>query len=227
MKSIQTSFFLCFIALLVSVNGKSQKAPLIGVQFGSNVSELHGAGVPVYTDNKVGLTAGSFINIPLNEAFSIETKLLYSSKGAQFQEGKTDYKLQIRYLQIPALAQMGFGSENLRIYGNAGPYLGLLMDAEKKGKIVRGTNPFTGKAQVEKIDENAEDRIKRLDFGLMGALGTQFPFYNGRMKIALSYGKSLPEIQTGEKELLNRQKKGPVQNSTILLSVGYGLRLAD
>lgn len=224
-KSLRFLFFFCILLLPPSL-GKTQTPPIIGAQFGGNFSELHGAGTPRLTQNKTGLSAGAFVNLPLNKAFSVETKLLYVSQGAKFEEGSVDYKLQLHYVQIPVLPQVGFGDEDFRIYGNAGPYFGLLMQGNKKGTIKKGTNPFTGEVEVAEVDENVESFLKSWDFGMMGSIGTHFPFYNGRMKIAISYSESLPEIQSGdEKRLIQNQQDGPIKNSSLFLSVGYGITL--
>ncbi len=226
-KSFRLLFFLS-ILMLPSFSGEAQTSPMIGAQFGGNLAELHGAGTPRYTQNKTGISAGAFVNLPLNEAFSVETKFLYSSQGAKFKEGPNDYKLQLRYMQIPVMGQIGFGKENLRIFANAGPYFGLLMEGNRKGKINQGTNPFTGEVEVAEVDENVESFLKSWDFGMMGSIGTHFPFYNGRMSISISYSESLPEIQSeDEGRLIKDQRKGPIQNSAVIFSIGYGITLDD
>lgn len=205
------------------------QSPFVGVQFAPNVAELQGAGVPLNAQPKVGITAGGFANIPLNEAFSVESELLYTNKGARFDEGVADYSVNMDYIQIPVLAQVGFGDkENIRFYGNAGPYFGLLVGATREGEISTGTNPFNGSTTTATVDEKVQGAMNDWDFGISGSIGVHFPFYNGRLKLSLRYSKSLPQIQTSdEAEVLVNQQEGPIQNSVILLNAGYGLNLTD
>jgi len=223
---------LCFAILLIAggiiLPAKGQ-SPLTGVQFSGNLAELHGSGVPRNADPKPGLTAGVFANIPFNKFFSLETELLYANKGTRFDQGPSDYSIKIDYMELPFLAQVGFGKkEKLRFYGNAGPYFGLLLSARREGSIAGRINPFTQKRTVEQVNEDIQRDLSRWDFGLAGSMGVHFPFYNGRMKIALRYSQSLPQIQASDDaEMLLNQQNGPIKNGVMMLSVGYGLTLTQ
>jgi len=225
-KLLTTLGLLGVLTIIPGISQAQDKAPLIGVQAGPNIAEFYGPGAPRYTLHKGRLSAGTFVILPVKAPFHVELQALFASKGARLKEGATDYKILLRYFELPAMAQVTFGDKSLKFYGNAGPYFGFLLDADRTGTIQQGTNPYNSTVTRSRVDESIESAVKRWDFGLKGSIGTHFPFYNGRMKIALSYSRSIPEIQNSAEPILAEQQNGPLYNSTILLSIGFGLSIS-
>jgi hypothetical protein len=78
-----------------------------------------------------GFHIGPTLEIPINNALSVETGFLMSYKGFKIKREHTylnefikqNEKLNLLYLDIPISAKVSFDVGNQQIYGILGPYL--------------------------------------------------------------------------------------------------------
>lgn len=177
-----------------------------GVKGGLNVSTLTGDVEDL--DPKIGFHLGGFAEIKLNEKFSIQPELMFSTQGAKAEyiddfEGfavNIEENLKINYIVLPIMAKY-YVSEKFSI--QAGPQIGFLISA--KDEI---TASFEGESQSEEID--IKDETKSIDFGLNLGFGYNFTdklFADARYNIGLS---SIPD-----------DSEVDVKNGVFQLSLGY------
>jgi hypothetical protein len=93
---------LITLALLGVMNGMvaQQKTVQFGVKGGVNFSTL----VDEFgtNDYRTGYHAGVFANLPVENGFSIQPEVIYSTQGAEFENGK---KHELDYVSVPLMAQ--------------------------------------------------------------------------------------------------------------------------
>lgn len=145
---------------------------------------------------------GIFFNKELSEDWSIEPRLLYSTKGPKYEGevpfyGEVTYKKLLSYIDIPVLVKYSI-NEQLSVY--AGPQIGFLLSA----KVDDGE---------EKVD--AKDQYKSTDFAL--AFGSGYRITE-KIGVNLFYDLGLSKIAQYESLSYN------VKNNVIKLSLTYTLK---
>jgi hypothetical protein len=138
--------------LLVSfaLNAQVQIQPGIkgGVSF-SSVTNFRG-------DDRVTGHAGVFVNTKLSSHWSLQPELLYSAQGQKFNDqNSNDNVLALDYVQLPVMLQYRPVS---KVYVEAGPQVGLLVNAKTEGPN-----------DADKAD--VKDDYKKADFGVSVGLG--------------------------------------------------------
>src|SRR4030095_9562774 len=135
------------ILLLSSINlvnaQKVQPGIKGGVSF-SQVTNLKG-------DERVTGHGGFFLHSTLNNHWCIQPELLYSAQGQKFRdENSGDNVLALDYVQLPVMLQYYPAS---KVYLEAGPQVGLLVNAKTEGP-----------SDANKVD--VKDDFKKADFGV-------------------------------------------------------------
>lgn len=186
------------ISLLIVISSFAQQSPSFGVKGGiqfSNMNFDHSSG------NRAGFHLGGFVNLPVNEAISIQGELLYSSQGHRFDD-TPDYindRNIVSYLNIPVLLRYTFAGS---LYAEAGLQPGLLLSAHEKWEETE-----TG----EKDSDNFAEYLKKFDVGIGGGAGYRI---TPRLDISLRYMYGLVN---------SLFKDGTPSNNTVL-SVGLAYR---
>ena len=230
-KIILTSFMLC------SVFTFSQEIKF-GAKVGLNLSNLRGdypTGIDEH-NSKIGFHIGGFAEYEINEKFTLQPELLFSTQGntygykdyyggGSYYDG-ADYNLKLNYLNLPIILKYKI-IEKLSI--DFGPQIGYLMSAKTKIDVTEdsrdpsqnysveidmlndGTYNFGGTTVQGKASAN------RLDFSLN--LGTSYDitekiFLQGRYNFGLS---------TVDKNSTNGANTNSwnMKNSVFQLSAGY------
>lgn len=189
---------LLFIFLLITL-ASSSFAQSFGIKAGLNLSNMvMKDDDDTYSDDyKIlpGFHAGVVAEIPFSDMFSFEPGLILSTKGFKYEEseeymGETieaKMKTSLFYLDIPLNLKVNFGTDNMKIYGTFGPYLGMGLSGKYKAEA-----SFMGESETETEDikwgtSEDDDDLKRLDFGLGVGAGVQFgPITAGRLCYGLS-----------------------------------------
>jgi hypothetical protein len=177
----------------------------------------------------IGFNAGLSITFPISKIFSLETGLLWDTKGFV----QTGYQLlrfpgenlfsiydvtitsRIFYLDIPVLLRESYIlNDRSFIFTEFGGYVGVGM----LGKLnFEFTNVATGSFSDRENDinwgNNAEGEIKRLDYGLSFGLGYQLY----AVQIALAYDLGLANI------LADINTDRTIKNRTFRASLVYVL----
>ncbi len=230
-KIILTSFMLC------SVFAFSQEIKF-GAKVGVNLSNLNGdypTGIDEH-NSKIGFHIGGFAEYEINDKFTLQPELLFSSQGntygykdyyggGSYYDG-ADYNLKLNYLNLPVIVKYKI-IEKLSI--DFGPQIGYLMSAKTKIDVTEdsrdpsqnysveidmlndGTYNLGGTTILSKASAN------RLDFSLN--LGAS---YDITEKILLQ-GRYNLGLSTVDKNSTNGTSTNSwnMKNSVFQLSVGY------
>lgn len=164
-----------------------------GVKGGLNVANLSGD----VNDNSalVGFHVGGFAEIKVSDKFAVQPELLFSTQGAKFDEGGSDVKFNLSYLNIPVMAKY-FAAEKFSL--EAGPQIGFLMSAKAKGD--------GGSIDIK-------DEMKSIDFGVNFGAGYDF---TENLSAGVRYNLGLANIAKTE-----AGDNTKVKNSVFSISLGY------
>jgi len=182
--------------------------------------------------SRFGPDAGVFAEFKFSDLFSIQPMIEYSSQGGkkdglqafttptQVAEGYQQQGQQappylyanynstakLDYLMLPILAKFGwnFKSSPLRIYVDAGPFLGYLVSANQvtSGSSQfytdpAGTQPLPGGAQSFDNTQNIKDQLHTINVGFEGNVGLAYKFKRSSIFIEGGGNYGLLNIQKG------------------------------
>ncbi|SDH51209.1 porin family protein [Myroides phaeus] len=185
MKKITLSL-LAALAFSFTANAQTPDVK-IGVKGGLNIATLTGEG----SSSLTGFNIGGVAEIFVNEKFSVQPEILYSTQGAEYSIFKKDIKAELHYINVPVMAKY-YVYEGLNI--QAGPQFGFNVKSELDGKDIK-------------------DMTKGFDFGLNLGLGYELPvgvFFDARYNFGLT---DTFKSQAGV--------KSDTKNSVFQISVGY------
>jgi hypothetical protein len=169
-----------------------------GAKGGVNVATLalHES-VPVSFDNRIGLVAGGFVTWPLGSRVSVQPEVLFSQKGATFDDTGAAGRIELDALDVPILVRYRFG----RLIAFGGPSLGFTLRA-------RQVLEFGD--EEESVD--IRDDIESLDFGI--AAGAAYEA--GRISVEGRYTFGLTNLNT-----VSVDEEALVKTRVIAVLVGY------
>jgi hypothetical protein len=137
-----------------------------GVMAGGSLANF--SGDFFQTKATTGFLFGGFANLGHGD-FVIQPAVLYNRKGAKEDETGSDLKINLDYIQIPVLVQIGMPSgTNGRLFLSAGPALGI-----KIGCKIKGSNSGVS-ASSDCGGPNDEVDAKSTEFSFIGEAGMQF-----------------------------------------------------
>lgn len=117
-----------------------------------------------------GFSGGVFATFQLSPAFAIQPEVLYMSKGASVDiEDEFTADLKLRYIEIPVLAKVSFGTGVLRPNVFAGPAIAFRTGCE----IEAGDGEFSGTVDCDD-DELDIGAFKTTDFGAVVGVGFDY-----------------------------------------------------
>lgn len=168
MKNLGKVFFF-FLLLIVSGQMYAQK---IGIQGGINlVNMLDKDDEGTYSDEydmNLGFNAGATVDLELSKLMSLEVGAIVDSKGFKVSQEGYSLKLKFLYLDVPVLLKAGYSLSSVRLFGAAGPYIGVGLT----GKVVA---EMDGQKESEDIKwgSGEDNDIKRLDYGAKFGIGAE------------------------------------------------------
>ena len=166
-------------------------------KFGMNFSNM-----TKYDDTKAlpGFNLGVGMDYGFSENWSLQSGLMFSSKGFKVKEGDWKDKYRPIYLDIPILAAYKFNiSDNTKFVINAGPYLAIGLG---------GKNKETDEEDIKLFDKDGYD-WKRFDLGIQYGIGLEL---SDRYLINL----------TGQNGFISPEDGGDdPKNMTFTIGVGY------
>ncbi len=165
-----------------------------------------------------GFNVGPMLELPILDIFSLETGILFTSKGHKGivdVNGATVKEIEnLYYLDLPVLFKITFPVKNVGIFAMAGPYIGEAMYGKYKNEVTYnsetdkfGRNIFWG--------GNKQYEYDRFDYGLKFGAGLRY--------LKLQFG-ALYEV--GYKDFSNqKQPPSPVlrNNRVIEIYLSYAL----
>ena len=193
-----SSFFFCFICILIFCSTVFSSDLKIGIKASSNYSWLKKDYKNLYTA-KNNLCGGLFYNTAINDKLNFQFEVLYSNKGAKFRpqpdsSGFSDYtgiytfqdRIDIRYIELPFTFQyMIFSIPNFHPYCYLGGAVSLRINAS-----------LTEYRNNEKIDKRTINisNTNAFDYLIILGLGTDMNLLNSIFILDVRFEKSLNEI---------------------------------
>lgn len=184
-----------------------------GARAGLNLANVSGD----VEDNSmlIGFQVGAIADYALSDAFSVQTGLLLSQKGAKYEMGDETAKATANYLEIPihGVYALDMGGNTLQLF--AGPYIGVGLF----GKI---TSDAEGWEDVDfdfmqdiPADYDGEGYpMSMLDYGVNIGAGYKMNNIQIQAQYGLGLGNTIPKFD-GE------SPEDKVTNTNIQLSLTY------
>ena len=185
--------FLCVVALTTTVSFAQTQ---FGAIAGLNMANISGDDMGSDTEMRLGIRLGVSGVIPLSDAMTLNTGVIYSVKGYSIEIdlglGKLKMDQSLNYIEIPAM--FGFSVSD-QISLMAGTYTGFLV-----GSTVT----------VDGESESGTDGLSTIDFGI--GLGAKFSISDA---IAIDAGYQMGLIS------LDEDGDTDLKNSNILIGMTY------
>lgn len=164
-----------------------------GYIFGLNLSTttLKTSGINIEPEILTGVHFGEVFEIPLNKNFALQPGLLLSAKGSISKIDTTEFILFPIYVEVPVIAVCSFGSDPIKIFLFAGPYLACGIG----GKLESGENIRFGSGE--------NDDLKPFDIGLIFGTGINIKGF----QVSAQYGlglANLSPVTSVESEMKNK-----------------------
>lgn len=172
------------------VNAQSNKDMYFGIKGGLNISSITNVN-EVDASALVGFHIGLFGEFMISDKFALQPEILYSTQGAQLDDGVIKEDLKLDYINIPLMAKY-YVTDSFSL--ELGPQIGFLVAADADG-------------------EDVKDLFETTDFGLNFGAG-----YNVTENIVLGirYNLGLTKLQ---KDLFPGDSES--KNSVFSFSFGY------
>lgn len=119
---------LLFATPSFSQNGSAKKTNW-GIKLGLNTSNLRVENA-ANSKWKGGLVTGVYVNVNVNDRFSIQPEALYSSMGGRELGSAQGTSLRLNYFSVPVLAKYQL-AKNVSVL--AGPQIDVMIQAKAKG----------------------------------------------------------------------------------------------
>lgn len=169
-----------------------------GVKAGANFFKFTGDGESD-AQTLTSFNAGVYANLPIAKSFSFSPELLYSGKGAKFDESGITGSFHANYLDIPLLFKYTHASGfNVA----TGPEVGFLMSANTK---------------VNGVKSDAKDEFNGAEFNWDFGIGYDIP--NTGLGIEVRYDLGLSNIAKADPNDPNDNPK--VHNSGFQVGLRY------
>ena len=190
-----------------------------GAKLGLNISSFSGD----VSDSKalIGFHLGGFAEIKINDKFSVQPELLFSTQGEKFEYSESDVdfgsyseegKTKLNYLNVPVLAKY-YVAEKFAIL--AGPQIGILMSAKEDISI---TETFDGETDSFSESIDAKDFYKSL--ALSFNIGASYSFTD-KIFVDARYNLGLSSIAKDFTDEFGDSSSFKIKNNVIQFSVGY------
>ncbi len=129
MRLLILSLFFSVLAMAVS----AQKAFKGGIVAGPVVTQVSGDGLGGW--DKLGLSAGAWVNMPLSDKAGIGISMKYINKGSKTKIDTVTYNTfgyYLNYIDIPVLFTYNTAIRKMKITASVGPYVGVLLNQKIK-----------------------------------------------------------------------------------------------
>ncbi len=169
-----------------------------GFKVGLNLSNITVKDEDIDFSMSTGVVLGGFVDIGFTDVVSFQPELLYSMKGAEYDEMGEKLEIRIHYLEIPLLLKIGVPIENASVkpYFLVGPALAIkVSESIKEGGV-----------------EETEDQAKGFDAGVVFGGGLEF----GRVSVGARYNLGFMDIDKEEAG----EEGDEVKNRAISLLIG-------
>lgn len=156
-----------------------------------------------------GIQLGAVANFGISELFSLQPELLFVQKGYKFEEDGMSAKGKYSYLEVPVLAKISFGNEQLKGFVTAGPTLGYWLSG--KDTFEAGGGEISGDIDFDDDEDGVE---KRFEAGASIGVGLAYKVGPGALNFDVRYGAGFTSVYESDDD-------AKLKNSGISLSVAY------
>ena len=179
-----------------------------GVKVGINMANMSGDDTDFDNMDKksiIGFAFGGFVEYSFNESFAVQPEVLYTMKGAKWEDTDATFTATYNYVDIPILAKYSIAMDGaVSPYILVGPAIGINVTAESE---MEG-----GGATVTDEDEDAT-----MTFGLVVGAGGSMEMGNGALLFELRYDMGLNNVT----DPADAPDDFDVKNSVIQFVFGY------
>lgn len=151
-----------------------------------------------------GFNFGSILELPITNIFSLETGILFNSKGyksyEEFNEVIFRRRENLYYLDIPVLCKVTVPIKKVKVFAMAGPYLGEALYGKFKEEITENAVTDKLKNNVRWGDKPYE--YDRFDYGLKFGAGLRY----FKWQFGASYDLGLKNIRNAGQLLEKRNR---------------------
>jgi hypothetical protein len=150
-----------------------------------------------------GFQIGAVANVTVSDLFSVQYEFLFIQKGMKRDEyNNTKYN----YLEVPALAKLTFGTEQLHGFVTGGPTASYLMSGNYKRKV--DGNESSG-------DIEFADVYNRFELGASFGIGLGYKLGAGTLNFDVRYGLGLTSL------IKNEYSNSKAKNRVLGVSLAY------
>ena len=205
------------LVILISLLCFESFAQTFGIKGGLNLSNMLMESDGDKEDLKMnpGFHIGGIVDFQFTDLLSLETGLILDTKGFKFEDEGSGYsyqeKLNLFYLDIPIVLKVSFDvGSNVKIFGAAGPYIGVGLTGKWKSVYEDQGNEDTDEEKVE-WGNTDDDHLKRLDYGLVFGGGVEISAFI----VGISYDLGLANISA------YTDYDAKIKNKVLRVSIGF------
>ena len=236
---------ICTLLLCLSAGiAGTQAQPTFGAKGGINVASTTFKDPSPFStgDAKARLAfyLGIYANRPVNDKFSIQPELLFSSQGLRLADdgSRQNRRTVMNYLNIPIMGQYKI---NDRFYAEAGPQIGLLLSAASKWKETvdndpGGTVDVFNLAKLAMAGQQAASRkvseqpVYAATSGESQSADSKSIYKTLDLGLGVGVGYEITPLITGNlrytQGLVNTFKNSTVNNKNTLFSLGIAYKFS-
>jgi hypothetical protein len=201
------------IALTYGLDAQSR----YGVKLGGTLSSLYSkstgeGGGSNNTDPKIGIEAGALLEYSFSPSLALQPELLYVNNGGKQKaahEGESiSERIILHQLQLPINIKYKMGTDKLKFYVAAGPYLGYIFAARSK-QTYKNENEGINESRNNNLYGDGSD-MKHFDFGMGVGFGVELL---NKYIVGTGYKYGISSLTKTENVTL--------RTGTFNLSVGY------
>ena len=167
-----------------------------GTTFGDFIAKDNDGTYSDEYKNRAGIYLGASVESKLNNVFSVETGLFFTSYNTKVSVDagaiKYEDKINLNYLQVPGTFIASIKQGNVRVYAQTGAYLGLGISGKVKSRVESGSSVQEEEEDIEWGNDEEEDDLRRLDMGLIFGGGIEFK----KIQLGANYALGLLNIST-------------------------------
>lgn len=161
----------------------------VGITVGVNSSTIDGTDAQD-AKRRTGIMAGVLLVAPVTPIFAIQPELLYTMKGAKFNDAGVTGTLKMNYIEIPVLARFDVSSSSgVRPFFYVGPSISFKASCDL-------TAEFQGRSETTSCDDATagQTNIKSVDYGAIVGAGLAFDVSGRAFTLGARYDHSLAKI---------------------------------
>ncbi len=145
-----------------------------------------------------GFQIGPTVEVPINEIFSFESGLLFSTKGVKLKKEqeylnefiKQNKKLNLLYVDLPLTAKLSTDVGQSKIFGVLGPYVSMGLSGTYENESETGSTPKLHELDVKFGSNEEEGDLKKFDYGLTAGAGIILKSF----QIGVNYSLGLADV---------------------------------